>query len=85
MLQTVEAIVDTQGKVRLLEEVHVSVPTRAILTLLESSSSVPTGTPSRGTAEALLHFLRVNPLPDACRRPAEEIDKQIREERNAWD
>ena len=82
MLQTVEAIVDPQGGVRLLEEVHVSVPTRAILTLLQTPTET---TPKRGSAASLLKFLEQNPLPEALRRPAEELDAGIEEERNAWD
>ncbi|MBY0579175.1 MAG: hypothetical protein K2P57_09050 [Burkholderiales bacterium] len=84
MLQTVEAIVDAHGVVRLLEEVHVSVPTRAILTLLESPVE-PLASPEHGSAAALLKFLEENPLPEAIRRTPEAIDAGIEEERNAWD
>lgn len=34
MIQTVEAVVDEQGKVRLLEAIHLSVPRRALVTIL---------------------------------------------------
>lgn len=80
MLQTVEAILEPSGEVRLLEPVHVSAPARALLTLLETSA-----TTGRGNAAALLQRLRDNPLPPECRRSAEEIDAQIEQERNAWE
>jgi len=35
MIQTVEAVVDEQGKVRLLEAVQLSVPRRALVTILD--------------------------------------------------
>lgn len=37
MLQTVEAIVDPSGTVRLLEQLHVDHPCRAVVTLLEEA------------------------------------------------
>ncbi len=41
MIQTVEAIVDSAGRVRLLGEVHVSSPRRALVTILEEPAAVP--------------------------------------------
>jgi hypothetical protein len=35
MIQTVEAIVDEQGKVQLLESIQLSVPRRALVTILD--------------------------------------------------
>ncbi|HVF50136.1 MAG TPA: hypothetical protein VNA19_08620 [Pyrinomonadaceae bacterium] len=35
MIQTVEALVDEHGQVRLLEEVHISGKRRALVTILE--------------------------------------------------
>ena len=35
MLQTVEAVVDEHGKVRLLEAIQLSVPRRALVTILD--------------------------------------------------
>jgi hypothetical protein len=84
MLQTVEAIVDPEGTVRLLEEVHVSSPTRAILTLLETPSP-PVEESIHGGVSALLKFLEENRLPDPARLSEAEIDAQIHEEREAWD
>ena len=41
MIQTVEAVVDGAGRVRLLGEVHVSSPRRALVTVLEEPAAVP--------------------------------------------
>jgi hypothetical protein len=41
MIQTVEAIVDPAGRVRLLCEVHVTSPRRALVTVLEEPAAVP--------------------------------------------
>jgi hypothetical protein len=38
MIQTVEAIVDASGQVRLLGEVRVAGPRRALVTVLEESA-----------------------------------------------
>jgi hypothetical protein len=80
MLQTIEAILDPSGEVRLLEPVHLSRPSRVLLTLLETPAE-----PERGSAAKLLQRLRDNPLPPECRRSMEEIDAQIDKERNAWE
>jgi hypothetical protein len=41
MIQTVEAVVDAGGKVRLLGEIHVAAPRRALVTVLEEPAAVP--------------------------------------------
>ena len=41
MIQTVEAVVDANGKVELLDEVHVASPRRALVTVLEEPAAVP--------------------------------------------
>jgi len=41
MIQTVEAVVDCSGRVRLLGEVHVTSPRRALVTLLDELAIVP--------------------------------------------
>ena len=84
MLQTIEAIIEPSGAIRLLEEVHFSSPKRALVTVLETHASESTAS-ERGNAAAILKFLEENPLPPECRRSAEEIDAGIEAERNAWD
>lgn len=44
MIQTVEAVVDANGQVRLLGEVHVNGPRRALVTVLEEPAAVPSET-----------------------------------------
>jgi len=41
MIQTVEAVVDVDGRVRLLGEVSVAGPRRALVTILEEPAVVP--------------------------------------------
>ncbi len=41
MIQTVEAVVDETGRVRLLGEVHVIAPCRALVTVLEEPAAIP--------------------------------------------
>lgn len=41
MIQTVEAVVDAEGRVRLLGEVRVARPRRALLTVLDEPAAVP--------------------------------------------
>jgi hypothetical protein len=41
MIQTVEAVVDASDRVRLLGEVHVDAPRRALLTILDEPAVVP--------------------------------------------
>jgi hypothetical protein len=41
MIQTVEAVVDSAGRVQLLGEVHVAGPRRALVTVLEEPAAVP--------------------------------------------
>ncbi len=41
MIQTVEAVVDSSGRVHLLGEVLVSSPRRALVTVLDESAIVP--------------------------------------------
>lgn len=41
MIQTVEAVVDTAGRVQLLEEVFITSPRRALVTVLEEPGAVP--------------------------------------------
>ncbi|MBA3805809.1 MAG: hypothetical protein H0X14_08890 [Acidobacteria bacterium] len=40
MIQTVEAVIDEQGRVRLLEEVQIPQARRALVTILEDAPSV---------------------------------------------
>lgn len=41
MIQTVEAVIDAGGRVRLLGEVNVTGPRRALVTVLEEPAAIP--------------------------------------------
>ena len=79
-MQTVEAIIETSGEVRLLEELRVTKPTRALVTVLENGDSS-----IKGNAGQMLEFLQNNRLPVEARPNAEEMEAQIEENRNSWD
>ena len=82
MLTTVEAEIDTNGKVELLEAVTVTKRSRAIVTILDEPNGIHE---KQGNGAALLRALRENPLPESSRRTAKEIDEWITELRNSWD
>ncbi len=41
MLRTVEALIDKEGNVRLLEEIKLSSSRRALVTIMEEKDSIP--------------------------------------------
>ncbi len=41
MIQTVEAVIDATGRVRLLGEVRVDAPRRALVTVLDEPAAIP--------------------------------------------
>ena len=63
MIQTVEAVVDERGRVRLLEEVKLSGTRRALVTILEES-------PSTDAVETAL--LSESALAEDWNRPEED-------------
>lgn len=63
MIQTVEAVVDPSGQVRLLGEVHVKSACRALVMILEEPAAVP--------GEAAL--LAETALAEDWLRPEEEL------------
>jgi hypothetical protein len=64
MIQTVEAVVDAAGHVRLLGEVHVAGPRRALVTVLEEPALVPGETALLAEAALAVDWLR--PEEDAA-------------------
>jgi len=80
MLQTIEAILEPSGHVRLLEPIQVTAPSRVLMTLLDPIISI-----ERGSAAMLLKRLKDNPLPLECQRTEAEIDAQIEQERDSWE
>ena len=63
MIQTIEAVIDQQGKVQLLEPVRLNGPRRALVTILEEE-------PNRPESETAL--LREAALADDWNRPEED-------------
>jgi len=55
MLQAIEAIIEQNGAVRLLEPLHLTRQTRAVLTLLEPVNIMQTKRPLREFIGALKH------------------------------
>jgi hypothetical protein len=84
MLQSIEAIIEPSGAIRLLEEFHVNIAMRAIVTVLDFP--VPQKTMNeRGNAASILQFSKDYPLPLEGRRSTAEIDAGIETERHSWD
>jgi hypothetical protein len=52
MIQTVEAVIDATGRVRLLGEVQVDAPRRALVTVLDEPAAIP-GEPAQRAEPAL--------------------------------
>jgi hypothetical protein len=84
MLQTIEVMVEPNGNIRFLENLKITKPTKALLTLLETPLS-KVDISKRGSGEAVLKFLHQNSLKQEHRRSIEEINKYIEQERNAWE
>lgn len=85
MLHTLEAEIDQNGRVRLLESVRLSRPCRALVTLLDQGDDGQDSLPAKGNPGAALAYLHATPLPLEARLSPEEIEAQILEERQAWD
>lgn len=83
MLQSVEAIVEPSGVVRLLESFRVDHPCRAVVTLLEAPSQAVADTGP--VQEDLLSFLDRTRLAPEARLDAREIEEQVEAARSAWD
>ena len=82
MSQTVQAEINVDGSIRLLEPIHVSKPTRALVTLIEGEY-IPTE--RLGNVAKILQLLRENRLSDSARPTPEEIETQIAKARESWD
>ncbi len=64
MLKTVEAEIDVNGSIVLLEPVNVTKKTRAIVTLLEEANGH--GQERKGNSKEILEFLKNNRLPESA-------------------
>ena len=84
MLQAIEVIVEPGGFIRPMEELHVTVPTRAVLTLLETPQPVK-DKPERGNGAAILALLQTPRFANRPPADPEEIEQRIQSLRNDWD
>ncbi len=82
MLRTVRAEVSIDGQVHLLEPLHVTQTSPAIVTLLNAENGTAK---HKGNATTVLRFLRDNRLPAASQPTADEIEAHIQEARASWD
>lgn len=87
MLQTIEAEIDVNGQVHLLEPIRITKPRRALVTLLEEVAPQAAGeTEGRtGNVAAVLRLLRSPEFANRKSYPAAEIEAQIQENREAWE
>ena len=81
MYQSVEAIVEPSGVVRLLENVLLTRPTRAVVTILAAAPRPAAVSESL----TIVDWLDNNPLPVAVARSHQDIEESINELRQAWD
>ena len=73
-MQTLKAIIDEQGNVKLLEPVNLSQKRQALVTILEESVA----------ETSLISFLdKLVSVPTSKRSPG-EIEADIQAERNTW-
>ena len=84
MLQAVEAIINPDGSVRLLEHVEVSRPTKVILTLLNNDEDGYTQSAKKGDAASILSWLESSHYISRLPGNSDEIEKTIQENRDAW-
>lgn len=82
MLKTVEAVIDVDGNVKLLEPLSVKGGSRAIVTVLEERNG---SVEEQGNSKKILEFLQNNRLPESARSSVEEIETYITEARESWD
>jgi hypothetical protein len=87
MLRTLEATIDSEGKVHFAESVQLKKSHRVLITLLDDEiTQQPTnGTPQVGSLQRILALLS---SPEFRERPygsPEEIEATIQENHKAWD
>lgn len=78
MLQAIEAIIETNGTVRLLEPIQPKHQMRAIITLLEPLET-------QGNSKAVLALLQSPAFQNAPKGNTENMEATIQANRNGWD
>jgi len=78
MMQTVEAEINVDGTVTLLEPVRVIVKTKALVTLLENG-----GGSGKGNVSSVLELMQSDEFKNRRNYPTEQIEADIDEARNS--
>lgn len=81
MLQAIEAEISPDGKVTLLEPVHLAHRARAVVTIL---SPIDETSPERGSGKALLGILDSGDFAAAQPGDPDRMEREITANRNAW-
>ena len=81
MLQAIEAEISPDGKVTLLEPVHLAQRSRAVVTIL---APIDEAAPKRGSAAALLGVLDSPELTSATPGDPDRMEREIAANREAW-
>ncbi len=79
MLTTVEAEIDVNGNVRLLEPLSLSKKSRAIVTILDEQNGV------QDNGNKLLELLKSPEFAHRKSYSTEEMETRIEELRNSWE
>ncbi len=80
MMQTVEAEINVDGTVTLLEPVRVNVKTKALVTVLENG-----GDSGKENVSSVLELMQSDEFKNRESYPAEQIEANIEEARNSWE
>ncbi|MBA4183051.1 MAG: hypothetical protein H0X49_03460 [Acidobacteria bacterium] len=80
MMQTVEAEINVDGTVTLLEPVRVNVKTKALVTVLENG-----GDSGKENVSSVLELMQSDEFKNRRSYPAEQIEANIEEARNSWE
>jgi len=81
MLQAIEAEISPDGKVTLLEPVHLAQRSRAVVTIL---APIDETAPKRGSAAALLSVLDSPEFASAKPGDPDRMEREIAANRDAW-
>ncbi|CAN5397268.1 hypothetical protein BH10ACI1_BH10ACI1_22310 [soil metagenome] len=80
MMQTVEAEINVDGTVTLLEPLRVKVKTRALVTILENG-----GDSGAENISTILELIESDEFKNRRGYPAEQIEAEIDDIRNSWE
>lgn len=82
MLQTVEAEIDVNGNVHLLEPLKITKPSRALVTVLDTENG---SVNQKGNITEVLKLIESPEFKNRKSYSEEEIESQIQEARNSWE